>query len=88
MQKYTITVTQEDIDTGERDDCNRCPIALAAGRVLGGKVIVDDDWIISRADFNDSDFYALTDEARQFILRFDAGEPVSPFTFEVEPDAL
>jgi hypothetical protein len=33
--KVIINVTQRDIDRGIKSDCAKCPVALAAARVLG-----------------------------------------------------
>ena len=80
MVTYTIDVTQEDIDQGERDKCRRCPIALAMKRVFPGKVSL----VYGTVAWVDLDRYAdLPDEAQQFIMYFDEGEPVEPFSFSL-----
>ena len=35
MRKVTVTVTQQDIEEGERENPCCCPIALALNRVIG-----------------------------------------------------
>lgn len=87
MEKYAINVTQADIDAGVKQECFRCPIALAARRVFDHDVSVDDEYIIHYASTEvKADFYALPDEARQFVQHFDHGDPVTPFSFEVSLD--
>ena len=78
-----IQVTQEDIDEGERGHCYYCPVALAIGRTLnrrnfiyvGGQGIRDvAKWVIE----------TLPPGVLDFVCKFDNGEPVSPFSFELE----
>lgn len=79
----TITVTQHDIDHGRRGDCVWCPIALAASRAIGAEVYADGAEIFSIN--NRYQFQAETpEEACRFMEEFDAGEPVVPFSFELE----
>ena len=63
-----IEVTQDDIDNGVRHSTEKCPIALAATRALGGPILVHAD--------------GSGDEIDKFIIAFDKGEPVSPFVFD------
>ena len=79
-----ITVTQEDIDKGERQNGCRCPIARAIAREGGGgptvstrQAILDIDSVVHIAE--------LPQPARDFIAAFDNDGEVQPFTFEIEP---
>lgn len=72
-----ISVTQEDIDKGERD-CGKCPIALAASRAIGIPVDVG-----NREAWINGSPRVMPSIARQFILRFDAQLAVKPFSFEL-----
>jgi hypothetical protein len=85
-----ISVTQEHIDAGERQDCGRCPVALAFA-VAGFNVSVCPVYVefytgpLTRPDFLCR--RNLPHEAGLFIYRFDKEGPsaVAPFEFEM-PD--
>lgn len=74
-----IEVTQEDIDEGVAGDCEACPIAQAGFRatlshtqVMGKRIRLYGVW------------RDLPPEAINFVLRFDNGGLVTPFSFEVD----
>lgn len=92
-----ISVSAEDIARGEREECETCPIALAIRRVVPGtNVEVHYAWV----GFGDRYTWRTTPEngdrmlvpqrvplpwkAREFVDRFDAGEPVEPFEFHLD----
>lgn len=80
MHKITINVTQEDIDKGQRRSPETCPIALAASRILSSKVQVGIIGMYTKQR-------AITNIpllAKQFIIKFDDGEKVGPFSFEID----
>lgn len=80
----TITVTQQDIIDGKRESTCACPIALAANRCIQGAVArVNDDWINISYMSGRFESLALPMEAETFVLCFDTGLPVEPFTFEL-----
>jgi hypothetical protein len=80
MTTYTIDVTQEDIDRGERAKCMRCPIARAMQRVFP----VNKVSVFGAITWIGNDRYSdLPDEAQQFIMYFDEDEPVEPFSFTI-----
>jgi hypothetical protein len=76
-----VTVTQEDIEQGCRGDVGHCPVARAIARALDRS-----DILVWGARVNlfyaPSSFY-LPGHVTQWIVRFDHGEPVSPFSFEM-----
>lgn len=77
-----ITVTQDHIDNGTTQDCERCPIALAVLDCISnpGTVAVDSDEI--QLDYQDHHaVYDMPTKAMNFIADFDAGYHVQPFTF-------
>lgn len=83
----TIEVTQEHIAAGERHECGRCPVALAF-IAAGFNVSVCPVYVEFYKPGRPGDFICrrnLPHEAGLFIYRFDKGEPVAPFTFEM-PD--
>lgn len=82
--KYTIEVTQEDIDEGISFLCDACPVALAMRRAMGKEIFISPDaWGLTR-NSNDPTDQPLPSEAKHFILDFDSGAPVKPFTFTIE----
>lgn len=85
----TVEVTLDDIAKGEREACERCPIACALIRAAGtprafvdGEVMAAGDWegIFPRAGIR----VPMPPEAAEFAMAFDDGRPVKPFTFTVE----
>lgn len=81
-----IQVTQRDIDYGKQGDCFCCPIANALDRVLfpgtpysvwGYKIKINGVG------------YKAGQACDDFVFRFDDGQKVSPFEFELAiPDEL
>lgn len=74
-----IEVTQQDIEHGQWQDCEECPIALAVTRAVGFTVEVGTN--IKAAKPGDRRNTDLPEECVQFIHAFDAREPVKPFVF-------
>ncbi len=84
-KKIVIKVTAEDIKRGIADSCWNCPIALAANRLdknmsKWNKTRVTETQIIIPGKKKQD----LPSTAKDFIERFDLGEKVEPFTFEIE----
>lgn len=85
MRTVTIDVTQEDIDAGSPNRCRSCPVARAVHRATGKPHIV-----VTRNEILLSGWgrFPLPAIAAEFISEFDAGRPVSPFSFTLDlPDA-
>lgn len=78
--KYTIEVTQEDIDNGECADATGCPVGLAIGRLNIPKFYGVSHDAVSIGERR----ILLPPEASSFIKDFDDHKPVSPFTFTIE----
>jgi hypothetical protein len=84
----TINVTQDDIAKGKKNNCLRCPVALAVIRETG----IHDVYVYgsSVTFYRHSDQCCErynTDEVSEFIENFDGGGTVAPFSFELEvPD--
>lgn len=74
-----IEVTQEDIKAGRKTECTRCPIALAIKRKVGYTMSVG-----TRVCGSLDNEFQLPKIAQDFISNFDHGNPVEPFTFELE----
>lgn len=78
-----VNVKQEHIDDGEREDIERCPIALALREQTG------DCWTVGPqgCEIEDADiFLRLPLIAQQFVKDFDTGNSVTPFSFELKDD--
>ena len=81
-----IAVTQEHIDRGERKVCNGCPVALA----------LRNDGYDSRVEYTSMQFriegtkYGCETprSVQKFILAFDKGRAVAPFSFTTKPREL
>lgn len=78
-----IQVTQDDIDKGEIENPNTCAIARAVKRETHRRHvgIYEDNGIEI-----EKDHYKMpwTKTIRNFIDRFDKGEKVRPFSFELK----
>lgn len=80
-----IEVTQADIDGGRKEDCRACPVYLAIRRVEPRCWEVTGTTVsFFRAGTREILLAFLGREARIFIQQFDAGIPVSPFTFNLD----
>jgi len=79
-----VEVTEADVVNGIPKDSCDCAVALALRRVTE-PVKVGPCWV----ELNGSDaLVPLPAEAVAFIRRFDRGEPVEPFAFDLElPEA-
>lgn len=88
----TINVTAEDIAAGKVNDCDRCPVALAANRCAkfedkDGAWLVGTDTITGYAPGASKEIN-LPLTARLFVEEFDNGPRIPPpFAFTIEiPD--
>lgn len=85
MRTVTVTVTAEDIASGEREKCERCPIALALRRATGEPKAYADAVMLAAISADENWFKGATpDKAFRFMCEFDGKKPVEPFTFTVE----
>lgn len=82
MTAVEVRVTAEHIAHGTAHDCEQCPIALAITSMYPGSTGVG---VYSGGVFIDYPgtylLLPLTEDAREFVERFDLGLPVKPFTF-------
>lgn len=84
-----IEVTQEDIDHGEKKKCMECPVARAINRAhKGARAAVGDYCIGIKTGFLKTETVPTPPEVQAFVLAFDAGRPVSPFTFSLPLEEL
>lgn len=84
----TINVTQQHIDKGCRIQASNCPIALAIDELLKEPLQA---WVCQSnigigAEGEERFRYQenTPESAKEFITRFDAGEPVEPFSFDLD----
>jgi hypothetical protein len=83
-----IDVTQEDIDNGEMFKFTDCPIARAVRRETGMHAWVSNRMVSIRNPETDVSepplkMINLPPVAVDFIIRFDANQPVTPICFEL-----
>jgi hypothetical protein len=91
----TIEVTQEDINNGERKDGCKCPVALAFQRAGARGAFSVGYFYVYPKGLTASDSETVSDKIRiarslpeevtQFNHDFDDGKPVTPFSFEWNP---
>ena len=87
----TVHVTQEMIDAGVVEDCEKCPIARAVNELLSGDYSAEVYGCHSfiRSGHVCMDVEMLTpDFAASFIKEFDNREPVNPFSFTLPREAF
>lgn len=82
-----ITVTQEDIDiasmSGEHHDTERCPVARAMRRRWPEATVLTYQWFKTEREQQTRKLRGMPAAATQFIIEFDRGQLVEPFSFEV-----
>jgi hypothetical protein len=88
VTRVRVDVTEEDIASGIKKDCCKCPIARAVSRTLGWPLVTASEHGInaSTCDWhvrNKTSHWCL-----RFMARFDDGLLVLPFTFHLEIDWL
>lgn len=90
-----VDVTQEDIDYGIPECGSYCPIALAVKRAVPTATSIEVDQGGARVEWKSGEegtpeerlvvaFYPLPDAASRFVVDFDSGLEVMPFSFEME----
>lgn len=84
--RLIVDVTYLDIMQGIPKNPNFCPIALAVLRALkpaARYVGVGSDLLEIGENDNPLFIVPLPEEAKEFVEKFDAGQPVKSFSFEV-----
>ena len=84
-------VTETDIKTGIKNNCDYCPIANSIkGTIPAIDVrVTASDVIIFQYNRKANETIKLPQNAIDFIKSFNKGEPVKPFTFELDlPEGL
>lgn len=76
-----ISVTQDDIDRGNTNNGEACPVALATKRAYETNAV-----FVTLYDARiKCEHHSLPIMVSEFILRFDAGSRVHPLEFELGP---
>jgi hypothetical protein len=86
--RYTVSVTQDDIERGEQSLCRYCPVALGLRRAVPGAVQTfasDRRLKVMRQDGAWSCTIRTPPEVAAWINRFDSDgrSAVVPFSFEI-----
>ena len=80
-----IYVTQSDIDNGVIGDPLFCPIARAMRRTGYHDATVEDDAIYYRDEDSGEIVRRWSNyHMRDFVVEFDRGDTVAPFSFDIE----
>lgn len=82
-----ITVTQEDIDGAIRNASNRCAVADAIKRSIPDaiRIRVDTQTIrYTSRTRKERRFFLTAPSAQEYIVKFDAGDVIGPFTFNLD----
>ena len=74
-----ISVTQDHINRGTKQDCSSCPVALAVQETCNSPTL----WAGYQNIQLPNRCTITPPEVKDFMTRFDKNLPVSPFTFEV-----
>lgn len=85
-----IHLRQDHIDKGQRSECTRCPGALALIEQVPDveSVDVDDIRVIFRTVMGATVKVETPEELHDFIIDFDDGKPVKPFSFKIKNPLL
>ena len=87
MMKTLIPVTEEHIKNGKAKDPSCCPVALAVKERMAVKDVFANCYTI-RGDIDYSHGFCVRapDSVYDFITKYDRGEPVEPFSFDLDTD--
>ena len=80
-----VSITQRDINKGERYDDVGCPIARALRRKGIKASVGSAGWTTKRTKVIKGWPGKFKEEIQGFIDDFDSGKKVKPFTFELKP---
>ena len=85
-----INLKQCHIDKGQRAECTRCPGALALLEQVQDieSIDVDDVRVVFFTPMGKRVRVETPVELQKFIIDFDDGKPVQPFTFKIQNPLL
>lgn len=82
--KLKFFISKQDMIFGKRNDCDFCPIAIVASKVLGQPVKVTERYLWP----DNGGVIALPVKAREFIRKFDDKKTtiasLKPFSFTID----
>ncbi len=88
--RLNVRVTEEDIERGIAEDCERCPVALALNRALADEltranlqVSIDGGTILFCSGATLVRTVCAPACVRDFIFDFDGGDYTGPFEFTI-----
>lgn len=83
--RFTISVTEQDIERAHRTDSYRCVVAQAIARSIPDAHNIDVDTQTVRFTRQGERLWYLTPYAVQgYVIAFDAGDPIEPFDFTIQ----
>jgi len=87
-QRFTIQVTQHEIDKAKPKESGLCMAAMAIARTIPDAHHVDVDLRTVRFTLDDERHVYLTPYAVSgYVIGYDAGDEIHPFTFQLREDA-
>jgi hypothetical protein len=83
--RFTVKVTEEDIDRAIRSDSYNCVVAQAVARAIPNAHHIEVDTQLIRFTHGTGERYGyLTPYSVQgYVVAFDAGDPIRPFEFQL-----
>lgn len=87
QREHVVNVTAEDINGGERSFSTTCMVAQAIKREIVGSssLLVDIQTIrFTMKDEGIRYVYLTPREIQDYIVAFDAGDPIEPFSFKLK----
>jgi hypothetical protein len=86
--RYTVEVTQDDIDQAEPKDSSRCVVATAVARAFPRASRIQVDVYGIKFTIGERRHTYLTPpKVHEYIVAFDAGDTIHPFRFSLSDDA-
>ena len=84
MSRFTVKVTEKDIERAQRNDSYTCVVAQAIARTLPDATRIEVDTQTIRFTRNNARYVYLTPWAVYgYVVGFDAGDEIVPFTFQL-----
>lgn len=82
--RFTVDVTEQDIGDGWRNNSSRCVVVRAVARTVPGSSGIRVDTQTIRFRVGDKRYQYLTPAAAaQYVVDFDAGDAIKPFSFQL-----
>jgi hypothetical protein len=82
--RFTVEVTERDIERAHKNDSYNCVVAQAVARTVQDATRIEVDTQSIRFTVGDERRIYMTPYAVQgYVIAFDAGEPIEPFSFQL-----